>query len=112
MFLTGMRKNWRGRSGPSTPDATARLSPQTLPEEFRFHVVKNLQSKQVLDMGCGDGHNSVLSTNVGARVTGIDILPRSIELAKRRAEQRSEGRRRVYLFALGRSKHRLPLHCR
>lgn len=55
-------------------------------EEFRFHVLKNLQGKQVLDIGCGDGHNSVLLAKLGARVTGIDISPKSIELAKRRAE--------------------------
>lgn len=32
----------------------------------------------MLDVGCGDGINSVLPAKLGARVTGIDIAPKSI----------------------------------
>jgi 2-polyprenyl-3-methyl-5-hydroxy-6-metoxy-1,4-benzoquinol methylase len=55
-------------------------------EEFRFHVLQNLHGKRLLDVGCGDGRNSVLLAILGAQVTGIDISPRSIELAKKKAE--------------------------
>ncbi len=55
-------------------------------KEFRFCVLKDLQGKQILDVGCGDGVNSVLLAKLGAHVTGIDISPGSIELAKRKAE--------------------------
>ena len=54
-------------------------------EEFRFRILKDLRGKRVLDVGCGDGHNSVLLAKLGARVTGIDISPRSIESARKRA---------------------------
>jgi SAM-dependent methyltransferase len=40
----------------------------------------------VLDVGCGDGSNSVLLAKLGAQVTGIDLSPRSIELARTKAE--------------------------
>ncbi len=54
-------------------------------EEFRFRVLDDLCGKQVLDVGCADGHNSILLAKLGASVTGIDISPKSIELARERA---------------------------
>ena len=55
-------------------------------EEFRFRVLRDLRGKNVLDVGCGDGQNSVLLAKLGALVTGIDISPKSIELAQKKAE--------------------------
>jgi len=55
-------------------------------KEYRFLVLGDLTGKQVLDVGCGDGANSVLLAKMGAMVTGIDISPASIEFAERRAE--------------------------
>ena len=55
-------------------------------KEFRFRVMGDLRGKEVLDLGCGDGSHSVLLAKFGARVTGIDISAKSIELAKLRAE--------------------------
>ncbi|QRK05299.1 methyltransferase domain-containing protein [Archangium violaceum] len=55
-------------------------------KEFRFRLMGDLRGKRVLDVGCGDGSNAMLMARFGARVTGIDISSRSIELCKRRAE--------------------------
>lgn len=55
-------------------------------EEFRFRVLEDLKGKRILDLGCGDGHNSILLAKLGARVTGIDISPKSIELARKNAK--------------------------
>jgi len=55
------------------------------PEEFRFRVIGDLHGKRVLDVGCGDGTNSVVLAKLGADVTGIDISQRSIEAARDRA---------------------------
>ena len=55
-------------------------------KEYRFLILGQLAGKQVLDVGCGDGANSVLLAKMGATVTGIDISPASIEFARRRAE--------------------------
>src|SRR5437762_12468076 len=54
--------------------------------EYRFRVLGSLAGKKVLDVGCGDGINAVLLAKLGAEVTGIDISPKAIELAERRAE--------------------------
>ena len=55
-------------------------------KEFRFRVLGPLTGRSVLDVGCGDGENAMNFAKLGARVTGIDISPKSIELARRRAE--------------------------
>lgn len=54
--------------------------------EYRFRLSGGLRGKNVLDVGCGDGANAVLLARLGANVTGIDISPKSIEIARSRAE--------------------------
>lgn len=72
---------------PLTVERYATASPRRrFREEFRFRVLKDLRGKSVLDVGCGDGQNSVLLAKLGARVTGVDISPKSIELARIKAE--------------------------
>lgn len=56
-------------------------------KEFRFRIMGSLEGKRVLDVGCGDGLNSVMLATMGARVTGVDISAKTIELARRRAEE-------------------------
>jgi len=56
------------------------------PEEFRYRLLGDLRGRRVLDVGCGDGLNAVLLARLGADVTGIDISPKAIEAAKRRAQ--------------------------
>jgi len=55
-------------------------------KEYRFRVLGPLAGKALLDVGCGDGQNSVMLARMGARVTGIDVSPGAIEVARRRAE--------------------------
>jgi 2-polyprenyl-3-methyl-5-hydroxy-6-metoxy-1,4-benzoquinol methylase len=54
--------------------------------EYSYHLLGDIQNKTVLDYGCGAGENSLLLAARGARVTGIDISPQLIEIAKRRLE--------------------------
>lgn len=41
--------------------------------------------KHVLDLGCGSGEVSLEAAKLGATVTGIDIVPAMIEIARRQA---------------------------
>jgi 2-polyprenyl-3-methyl-5-hydroxy-6-metoxy-1,4-benzoquinol methylase len=49
-----------------------------------FRLAGPLAGLSVLDVGCGEGRNAVILAKMGARVTGIDISPESIEAARRR----------------------------
>jgi 2-polyprenyl-3-methyl-5-hydroxy-6-metoxy-1,4-benzoquinol methylase len=71
------------------PLALKRYSPplrRRFNKEFRFLLMGNLKGKCLLDVGCGDGSNAVMLAKLGASVTGIDISPRAIDLAEKRAE--------------------------
>ena len=77
------------RITPTDPLALKRYSPpfrKRFNKEFRFWLMGNLRGKLLLDVGCGDGSNAVMLAQLGAVVTGIDISPRAIDLARRRAE--------------------------
>ena len=55
------------------------------PREFLYHPLGDLQGKGVLDFGCGEGEVSVQLARFGARVTGMDISPELIAIARQRA---------------------------
>lgn len=54
--------------------------------ELPFSVIGNPAGKRVLDVGCGDGTDSVLLAKLGADVTGVDVSPIAIQRANERAE--------------------------
>jgi 2-polyprenyl-3-methyl-5-hydroxy-6-metoxy-1,4-benzoquinol methylase len=54
-------------------------------KEYRFRILGPLAGHRVLDVGCGMGDNAILLALAGAEVTGVDVSPRSIEVAERRA---------------------------
>ena len=43
--------------------------------------IGDLRGRRVLDAGCGEGYNTRILARAGARMTGVDISPRMIELA-------------------------------
>ena len=42
----------------------------------------NVTGKQVLELGCGSGEVSIVAARLGARVTGLDIVPEMIDIAR------------------------------
>ncbi len=68
-------------------------------KEFLFEFLGDLAGKHVLDLGCGEGCNSVLLAKRGARVTGIDVSPKSVELAAARAEANEVDKRCQFICA-------------
>jgi SAM-dependent methyltransferase len=45
-------------------------------------------SGALLDAGCGTGEHTILAARCGARALGIDVSPRAIEIARRKAAER------------------------
>ena len=83
-------------------------------EDYRFEKLHYLPrvvnyagyaGQSVLDVGCGVGNDTSRFARGGAHVTGIDLAPRSIELATRNFQQREFGWR---VSCDGRRAPRLP----
>jgi SAM-dependent methyltransferase len=74
-----------GEAEPGSPEHLERLIRGRLqyapwmPEELDYDGTRGLD---VLDVGCGQGIDLVLYARAGARVTGIDLTPRHVELAR------------------------------
>ena len=55
------------------------------PKEYSFRLLDDLRDKTILDVGCGEGEDGMILAKLGARVTGLDVSPAAIELARQRA---------------------------
>ena len=55
------------------------------PLEYAFHLLGNVEERTVIDLGCGDGANTVLLASLGARVLSLDISKENLFLTRRRA---------------------------
>jgi 2-polyprenyl-3-methyl-5-hydroxy-6-metoxy-1,4-benzoquinol methylase len=56
------------------------------PLEYAYHLLGNVRGKTVVDLGCGDGLNTVILAGLGARVLSIDISDKSLEVTGKRAQ--------------------------
>jgi SAM-dependent methyltransferase len=76
-----------------------RMSPQTsaryrapaettvFPLEYAFHLLGDVKGKTILEYGCGDGENTVVLANRGARIIAFDISAELLALARKRVEE-------------------------
>lgn len=71
---------------PGTLDRYGRLKRRHFSPEYRYRIVGDLRGKHVLELGCGEGVNSVVLAKLGAIVTGIDISQGAIDAAVERAK--------------------------
>jgi 2-polyprenyl-3-methyl-5-hydroxy-6-metoxy-1,4-benzoquinol methylase len=73
---------------PIDPRVVARYQKpgKSYPKEYCISLLGRLEGKRILDVGCGEGEDAVLLAKLGATVTGFDVSPGAIEVAKRRAE--------------------------
>ncbi|HEX3322138.1 MAG TPA: methyltransferase domain-containing protein [Terriglobales bacterium] len=70
---------------PVDVDRYLNPSPDTpFPLEYAFHLLGDVHGKTVLDLGCGSGETLIPLVHRGATVTGIDISPDLVAIAKRR----------------------------
>jgi SAM-dependent methyltransferase len=69
---------------PDRPMADLPANPKYAVEEENRALLANLgRPRTVLDVGCGIGLNGAAAKRKGARVTGIEIVPASIERARK-----------------------------
>src|SRR5215475_13231400 len=54
--------------------------------EYAYNLLGDVRGKDVLDLGCGNGENTILLANRGAKVSGLDICDSLINLARRRMQ--------------------------
>ena len=75
-----------------------RLKPETIaryrapaettafPLEYAFHLLGDVHGKTILEYGCGDGENTVVLANRGAKIVALDISPELLDLNRKRLE--------------------------
>ena len=62
------------------------LQPSLLAQEFASELV-DAGKKSILEIGCASGKDSILFSLAGLEVTGVDLVPKAIKLAKKNAKR-------------------------
>ena len=71
-----------------TQVARYRAPPKTtvFPLEYAFHLLGDVRGMTILEYGCGDGLNTVVLANRGAKVIALDISEELLAIARKRLE--------------------------
>ncbi|HKV33905.1 MAG TPA: class I SAM-dependent methyltransferase [Pyrinomonadaceae bacterium] len=56
------------------------------PLEYAFHLLGDVHGKTILEYGCGDGLNTVVLANRGAKIVALDISAELLDVAHKRLE--------------------------
>jgi 2-polyprenyl-3-methyl-5-hydroxy-6-metoxy-1,4-benzoquinol methylase len=59
------------------------------PNEFLVEITEDLEPGTVLDLGCGQGRNSLWLASRGFTVTGLDLSPVAIAQARAVADEQA-----------------------
>jgi len=78
--------DWKAEYKKGIPHWAKDLEPSQFAEEF-VDLMKAHKIKSVLEVGCGNGRDSILFAKSGLDVTSIDIVPKAIELATNNAKK-------------------------
>lgn len=66
---------------------------RTEPAEFLVREIKkditSTSGKKALDIGCGTGFNSIFLAQQGFDVTGLDFVPKAVEIAQKKATKQN-----------------------
>jgi SAM-dependent methyltransferase len=69
------------------------------PLEYAFHLLGDVEGRTLIDLGCGDGVNTIILASMGARVLSLDIAKESLDLTAKRAAANKVGSRVTLLHA-------------
>jgi len=70
------------RNYKETGEEYATLKEGLIPEFLKFMQTNDFKTKQVLDIGCGNGKYLVFLKNLGFKTSGIDSSPTAVEMTK------------------------------
>lgn len=76
--------DWKAEYKKGVPHWAKGMEPSIFAKEF-VKLLKDHEIDNVLEIGCGNGRDSILFAKSDFIVTSIDIVPKAIELAKKNA---------------------------
>ncbi len=78
--------DWKAEYQKGVPHWAEGMKPSVFAREFS-KLMKEYEVDSVLEIGCGNGRDSIHFAKSGFRVASIDIVPKAVELAKGNAEK-------------------------
>lgn len=78
--------DWKAEYKKGVPHWAKDMTPSIFAKEF-VKQMKEHKVNSVLEVGCGNGRDSILFAKSGFRATSIDIVPKAIELATTNAKK-------------------------
>uniref|UniRef100_A0A6M3L1M3 Putative methyltransferase n=1 Tax=viral metagenome TaxID=1070528 RepID=A0A6M3L1M3_9ZZZZ len=73
--------DWKAEYKKGIPHWAKDMEPSLFAEEF-VKLMKKHKVDSVLEVGCGNGRDSILFAKSGFKATSIDVVPKAVELAK------------------------------
>ena len=77
---------WEDNYAEGTPHWAIDMNPSLFAQEFVEELKENKLSK-LLEVGCGNGRDSIFFSRAGMNVTAIDVSPSAVELAQGNADK-------------------------
>ncbi len=79
-------RDWKAEYKKGTPHWAEDMTPSIFAKEY-VKLMKEYKVDSVLEVGCGNGRDSILFARSGLKVTSIDVVAKAVELAKANAEK-------------------------
>src|SRR5690348_15777858 len=74
------RETWT-RSAPTYAESTAKLTAHAV--SLLLDLAELTSDNRALEVACGPGHITAMMADKGATVTGVDLVPAMVEIARR-----------------------------
>ena len=78
--------DWKAEYKKGVPHWAEDMEPSRFAKDF-VKLMKEHNADSVLEVGCGNGRDSILFAKSGFLATSIDIVPKAVELAKANAKK-------------------------
>jgi len=78
--------DWKRAYAKGTPHWAEDMEPSQFAKDF-IKLMKAHEVKSILEVGCGNGRDSIYFAKAGYKVTSIDIVPKAVELATKNAKK-------------------------